>query len=99
MVFMISALLCDGTGCLPYDREKSKERKPAAFRCIWDGNVEYLLRFYDLMRFMNGFALDLLQRIFVPQRQRITVSDIVGHPFLVCTLFNQLNVQDMTECQ
>lgn len=75
------------TGCLPYDREGKRGRIPPALKCICDGNVDYLLGFYNLMQFMNGFALDLLQRIFVPQRYRITVSDIVAHPLLVCTAF------------
>jgi len=67
-------------GCPPY--EMPHEGDPR-FNLIISGKVSSLLTHWKLHGIFSDSAVDLLQRMLSPEKSRITIEQMLQHPFLV----------------
>jgi len=72
-MFMI---LC---GCPPYEKPSFKD---PYFVNLWNKNTKDVLKAWGMQQKMQKQALDLLEKIFVPEKYRLQVNDILKHKYL-----------------
>lgn len=66
-------------GAPPYTAPQTQN---AAFRYIISGKLEDVLRHWKRLRLLTEDAVDLLNKILCYERDRISVDQILEHPFL-----------------
>ena len=73
MLFM----MCIGAPPYEYPTEQN-----AAFRFIISGKLSDVLRHWRRLRLVTVEQLDLMEKIFKPEKERITMDEILAHPFV-----------------
>ena len=66
-------------GAPPYTAPQTQN---AAFRYIISGKLEDVLRHWKRLRLLTEDAVDLLNKILCYERDRLSVDQILEHPFL-----------------
>eukprot|EP00484_Ammonia_sp_Unknown_P029515 CAMPEP_0197037226 /NCGR_PEP_ID=MMETSP1384-20130603/14486_1 /TAXON_ID=29189 /ORGANISM="Ammonia sp." /LENGTH=1380 /DNA_ID=CAMNT_0042467497 /DNA_START=42 /DNA_END=4184 /DNA_ORIENTATION=+ len=83
-------------GAPPYKRATQRD---AAFNYIINGMLEDVLKHWRRLRLISKDALDCMEKIFKWEKDRITMEQLVAHPFVGCAhlLKNKQSdsVQDM----
>merc|ERR1712228_40063 len=76
-------------GAPPYKRANQRD---AAFNYIISGMLEDVLKHWKRLRLISKDALDCMEKIFKWEKDRITMEQLIAHPFV--DLGHLLNVPD-----
>ena len=52
------------------------------FRCIINGNIQYIIKRDKLSKYVDNIATDLLNKIFTIESKRISIQEILQHKYL-----------------
>eukprot|EP01083_Nonionella_stella_P000556 1580_1 len=70
-------------GCPPWNAARDSDDM---FSCVLNGHIVDLLKTWDLWMFADLGAIDLLRSIFKYERNRISVRQMLRHPFLLISI-------------
>eukprot|EP01006_Ploeotia_vitrea_P041633 TRINITY_DN66557_c7_g1_i1.p1 TRINITY_DN66557_c7_g1~~TRINITY_DN66557_c7_g1_i1.p1 ORF type:complete len:374 (+),score=219.91 TRINITY_DN66557_c7_g1_i1:1-1122(+) len=70
------------TGTPPYNMPT---RSDARFKLVYSGNIRKLLAHWNFLDLVGDAAADLMQRMLAPPNQRITIAQILAHPWMTAT--------------
>jgi serine/threonine protein kinase len=66
-------------GMNPYDEPFKNDFR---FQMIWNGKLRQLLQKCGVTHFAQSSAIDLLEKIFRPQNERLSMKQILKHPWI-----------------
>ena len=52
------------------------------FKCIIQGKLEYVLKKWNKIHYVNHYSIDLFNKIFVYENKRINIQNILIHPYI-----------------